>query len=147
MPPVAEPKHRTKVTETPTYRAVAAKAEAYMVRAKNYKLKLVEQRVPDALMGQGAAVSTAIAGGVLKGILGDKILSVPLDIPLALLGTAIAIPSALAGMPIGVHAGGGLVIPAVANLASIATRGAIKAVVDQTFGDVLSKWAEWKMAA
>jgi hypothetical protein len=147
MPAVTAPTKRTPVKETAAYKAIEAKAAAAMKRARGYHASLVEKRIPDALMGIGAASGTAIVGGAIRGVLGPKVLGVPLDVPLAVLGTAIAIPSGLLGFPLGIHAGSGLVLPALSNLTETGTRGAISAIMQETFGGLLGDWSEWDTKA
>jgi hypothetical protein len=149
MPPVAAPaKHRTPIKETPAYKLAASKAQAAMERARKYRTSLVEKRVPDALMGAGASAGGAIVYGVIKGITSDRIYSIPMGVPLAILGTLIAVPSGLMGAPLGVHAGAGLVIPALADITAMASRGALGAVMGvQNYSGALAAYSEWKQAA
>lgn len=148
MPPVATTKHRTPIKETPVYKAAVEKAQAAMARASKYRSSLVEKRVPDALMGAGASAAGAIVYGVIKGATSDRLYSIPMGVPLAILGTLIAVPSGLMGAPLGVHAGAGLVIPALADIAAMASRGALGAVMGQEgYQGALAAYSEWKQAA
>lgn len=132
------PKH-TPTKQTPTYKKVETKAKNALARARKYKAELEEKRIPDAAMGAGASLGGSVVHGAAKGVLGDTFWGIPMDLPLGLVGGVVAIGSGLAGMPLGVHAGAGLVYPSVSNLTAVGTRAAIGAIMGEAFGGL---WQE-----
>ena len=117
---------RTNTTAKRLRDEIADQSKRYREKMR----KVRDKKIPNAMINTGIAGATGVATGVYQGLVPETMVIMERQIPTGLiadaggvlLGVVVGGGSALAGLEMGVHAGGGIATVSMAGLARQGTK-------------------------